>query len=297
MRRTHPERALEQVVVHGEALRKGERAVIACSGGPDSVAIAGVLHALAHRQQLELSLAHVNHGLRGSAMQDECVVMRIAATFRLPLDVVHIAGAKGGEAQLREARYDALLEVARRRNATAVATAHHAEDQSETVLLALFRGSGPDGLSGMATRRSLGAGVDLARPFLRVGSDELRGYCHANALPYAVDPTNRDDRLRRNAVRQALDALRPAFPGLDEAVARAAELVGSEHAQTPKAVLRGRVRQALRAQVALADVDFEHVEAAVRALENGRTGRFHMKAGVTLRIEAGGPAVIKTRED
>lgn len=279
------------------AVRKGEAIVIACSGGPDSVALAGVLSELAPKLRLNLSLAHVNHGLRPSALQDQCVVMRIAATLELPLDVIQIPPGKKGEAQLREARYAALLEVAQRRGASAVATAHHAEDQSETVLLALFRGSGPDGLGGMAPRRPLGKGVELVRPFLRLASEDLRSYCHLNALPYAVDPTNRDESLRRNAVRQALDALRPGFPGLDQAIARAAELVGSEQARTPKAALRSRVREALREQEVLADVDFEHVEAAVRALENGRTGRFHMKTGVTLRIEGGAPVVIKTRED
>jgi tRNA(Ile)-lysidine synthase len=297
MRGAKPERALEQAVEHTGAVRKGERIVVACSGGPDSVALAGVLGELAPRLDLDLSLAHVNHGLRGSALQDECVVMQIAATFELPLDVVALRAGEKGEAQLREARYAALLEIARTRRANAVATAHHAEDQSETVLLALFRGSGPDGLGGMAERRPLTDGIDLVRPLLRFGSEELRYYCHVQGLPYAVDPTNCDASLRRNAVRQALDALRPAFPGLDEAVARAAQLVGAERLKTPKASLRGRVREALREQEALADVDFEHVEAAVRALENGRTGRFHMKAGVTLRIEADGPAVIKTRED
>jgi tRNA(Ile)-lysidine synthase len=297
MRGARPHKSLERAVVHAAALRKGERTVIACSGGPDSVALAAVLHELAHELRLELSLAHVNHGLRASARQDECVAMRIAATFELPLDVVGIAAGKGGEAQLREARYAALLEIAQRRKASALATAHHAEDQSETVLLALFRGSGPEGLAGIAARRPLGDGIDLVRPLLRVTSEELREYCHLNGLPYAVDPTNQDQSLRRNAVRQALDALRPAFPGLDEAVARAAELVGSERTSAPRAALRGRVREALREQKALADVDFEHVEAAVRALENGRTGRFHMRTGLTLRIEAGGPTVIKTSED
>ena len=164
----------------------------------------------------------------------------------------------------------------------------------ETVLLALFRGTGPDGLGGMETRRPIEDGIDLIRPLLRVGSEDLRYYCHVSGLPYAIDPTNEDAALRRNAVREALQALRPSFPGLDEAVARAAELVSSERAGSPRAELRHRVREALREQGQLADVDFEHVEAAVRTMENGGTGRFLMKAGVALRIERSGPAVEKS---
>ncbi len=296
MRGAHPERAIEQAIAQGGIVREGERIVVACSGGPDSIALVAALHSLASPMRLTLSIAHVNHGVRASAWQDECVVLRVAANFSLPLDVAALQAPRDArrrlnEASMRAARYAALAQIARKRSVNVVATAHHAEDQSETVLLALFRGTGPDGLGGMEARRPLEGGIDLIRPLLRVGSEDLRCYCHASGLPYAVDPTNEDAALRRNAVREALQALRPAFPGLDEAVARAAELVSSEQAGSPRAELRRRVREALREQGQLADVDFEHVEAAVRTMENGGSGRFLMKAGIALRIEPGGPVV------
>lgn len=297
MRGAHPERAIEQAIAQGGVIHAGERIVVACSGGPDSVALAAALHALAPSLRVSLSLAHVNHGLRESAWQDECVALRVAASCEVPIDVVALEPGTSDEATLRDARYEALLGVARRRDASAVATAHHAEDQSETVLLALFRGAGPQGLRGIEPRRRLGPGVDLIRPALRVAGDDLRYYCHVNGLPYAVDPTNRDPALRRNAVRAALEALRPDFPGLDEAVARAAELVDAEGARAPRARLRRRVREVLAEQGELVDVDFEHVEAAVRTLEMGGSGRFHMKAGLTLRIEPGGPAVMRSSDE
>lgn len=289
MRGAHPERAIEQHVLQGDALHSGERVVIACSGGPDSVALAGVLHAIAPQLGLVLSIAYVNHQTRASAWQDECIAMRVAATLGVPFDAASVEGGETSEAALRDARYEILTEIARQRDASAVATAHHAEDQTETVLLGLFRGSGPEGLAGMPQRRSLGAGVDLVRPLLRVAADDLRYYCHVNALPYGIDPTNEDARLRRNAVREALAALRPAFPGLDEAVARAAELVAAEQAGTPRAAMRRRVREVLREKASLSDVDFAHVEAAVRAMESGGSGRFLMKKGVTLQIDADRP--------
>jgi tRNA(Ile)-lysidine synthase TilS/MesJ len=186
--------------------------------------------------------------------------------------------------------------MANRRNCSAVVTAHHAEDQSETVLLALLRGTGPTGLRGMERRRRLATGIDLARPFLKIPSERLRAYCHARALPYAVDPSNARANLRRNAVREALVALRPLFPSLDAAVARAADVVAGEREGTPRAKLRRAVREQLGKETDLRDIDFLHVEEAVRALEEGRSGTFHMKAGIALRIEDGAVAGITKRE-
>ncbi|HEY5258510.1 MAG TPA: tRNA lysidine(34) synthetase TilS [Candidatus Baltobacteraceae bacterium] len=287
MRGAHPERAIERRVEVDGIVRAGQRVVVACSGGPDSVALSAVLHALSKPLGLTLTLAYVNHGTRASAWQDECVALAIAARFGLTLRIVALDGVRADEASLREARYAALLSIARAVDAGAVATAHHAQDQSESVLLALFRGAGPTGLAGMPARRPLGEGIDLIRPLLRVASEDLAAYCRFEGLPYAIDPTNDRAADARNAVRAALDALRPAFPGLDVAVARAAEVVAQERAGSARAGLRRQVRDALREQEGLRDVDFDHVEAAVRALENGSSGRFFMKAGTSLVVERG----------
>ncbi len=265
----------------------GERVAIACSGGADSVALTAALAAVRVPMELDLVLVHVNHATRASAWQDECVVLRIGAAFGLRVRIAALDAGPRDEATLRDARYAALAAIAREEGCSVVATAHHREDQTETVLLALFRGAGPGGLAGMRARRALEPGIDLARPLLRFGHAELRSACHAHALPYAVDPTNASGELRRNAVREALDALRPLFPGLDAAVARTADVLAEETAGTQRADLRRHVRETLRAQDGLRDVDFEHVEAAVRAIERGRSGRFHMKTGVELQIDRG----------
>lgn len=292
MRGARPHAAIEQSIERDGIIRRGERVIVACSGGADSIALAAALHAVVKPMSLELSMAHVNHGTRPSAWQDECVALRVAATFELPVDVVALDAVADSESEMRAARYTALEEIATRRGASVVATAHHAEDQSETVLLALFRGAGPEGLTGMPARRPLADGVDLARPLLRWAAEDLRAYCHAEALPYAVDPSNADSDRRRNAVRSALGALRPLFPGLDEAVARAAHLVGDETRAPERAELRRRVRDRLAQEDSLRDVDFTHVEAAVRALESGSSGSFYMKAGIRLEIDRGAIAGI-----
>ena len=287
MRGARPERELERAIQDGGVVRPGERVLIACSGGPDSVALAAAMHAIAQPGQSDARLGYVNHGLRPSAWQDECVALQIAAQLEPPIDIVSLDAGGQSEDRLRTARYDALVAIATRHGCGAIATAHHAEDQSETVLLALLRGAGPEGLRGMRARRRLAPSVDLIRPLLGIASERLREYCHVRALPYAVDPSNAQTALRRNAVREALAALRPLFPGLDAAVARAAGVIGEEGDGTRRAALRRTVREELERAVELRDIDFVHVEAAVRALEEGRTGTFHMKPGVALRIEGG----------
>jgi tRNA(Ile)-lysidine synthase len=287
VRGSHPERALERTIERDGVIRRGERVLIACSGGPDSVALAAALQAIANELQLELRLAHVNHAVRQSAWQDECVVASLAATLDLEFDVVHLPGSGRGEAALRDARYDALVALAERLHSTSVALAHHAEDQSETVLLALFRGTGPGGIAGMRARRPLGSGVDLVRPLLRVSARDLRRYCHLRGLPYAVDPTNADPDGGRNAVRRALADLRSRFAGLDEAIARAAQLAGDERDLVSRADLRRHVRDRIAPECRLTDVDFEHVEAVVRTLETGGSGTFHMKPGISLKVVRG----------
>lgn len=293
MRGAHPERQVERAIERSGTIHGNDRILIACSGGPDSVALVAALHAISKRMGLQLRAAHVNHGVRRSAWQDECVVAQIAAQFELPLEVVALEGNVSDEQRLRIARYDALIDVAKRHHCGVVATAHHAEDQTETVILALLRGTGPAGLRGMPGRRRLAPGLDLVRPLLRLASESLRAYCHARALPYAVDPSNSQMSVRRNAVREALSALRPLFPALDAAVARAAEIAGDEASATGRGILRAGVREQLRGD--LTEIDFLHVEEAVRALETGRSGTYYMKPGLSLRIERGAVTGI-TRE-
>lgn len=296
MRRAHPERAIEQAVVADGIVRHGERVLVACSGGPDSVALAAVLAGVAKPMGLSLTLGHVNHGLRGSAWQDEAVTLRVSAALRIPIKVAALeALEKTDEATLRAERYEALIGMAREAGADIVAAAHNAEDQTETVLLALFRGTGLQGLAGMPARRPLAAGLDLARPLLRWERSFLKAYAQGAGLPYALDPSNTDRRYRRNAVREALQALRPVFPGLDAAVARAASLVSGELEGSEEAALRRQVRETLREQEALHDVDFVHVEAAVRALTNRGSGRFYMKDGIELSIEKGALTVHRDK--
>ena len=286
MRGTKPGRKIEESIERDGAIRRGERVVIACSGGPDSVALAAILHAVSKPMRLMLTLGHVNHGTRASAWQDEAVVLSVGGSLGLPVRIERLRLTSGDEATLRDARYAALSRLAANVAANVVATGHTAGDQTETVLLALFRGTGPTGIAGMSARRPLNGGAELARPLLRFTRADLLAYAGAKGLPYALDPTNADVALRRNALRQALEALRPVFPRLDEAVARAAQLAADERDRSAPALLRRRIRSALHEE-AVGGVDFAHVEAAVRALEEGRRGSFWMAPGVEVEVKDG----------
>lgn len=278
---------MEEALERGGFFAAGEHVLIACSGGADSVALAALLKAVAAPLGLRLTVGHVHHGTRASAWQDEAIVLRVGAALGIPVKVRGLQPERTSEGALRDARYAALSEIAQEAGATVLATAHHAEDQTETVLLALFRGTGLAGLAGIPARRPMLGGPDLVRPLLRMEPADLRAYVQAAALPYAVDPTNADTEYRRNAVRQALAALRPLFPGLDAAVARTADVAAHEAGATEVAALRRRVRETLKAQEALTNVDFERIEAVVRTLQRGGAGHFAMSEYVDVTIENG----------
>jgi tRNA(Ile)-lysidine synthase len=276
MRGARPGAFLDTRVRRVVRLAPGATIVVATSGGPDSVVLAAVLDRAGRADDVNVVLAHVNHGLRESALQDECVVLALGARLDRPVRVARIT-SDDDEAALRTARYAALERIARDCGAGAIATAHCAEDQTETVLLALFRGSGIDGLAGMAPRRTLAPGLDLVRPFLRFTHEQLYAELRRTGLPYVLDPSNAPLRYRRNALRARLDDLRADFPQLDASVARCAEIVRAERSGDARARARNELRDRLRERDLLRDIPFERIEAA---LDAGPDARVFLKPGV-----------------
>jgi tRNA(Ile)-lysidine synthase len=187
--------------------------VVAVSGGADSVAL---LRALAEIAPGRLVVAHLNHGLRGTASdEDEAFVGRLvdglrgATSLRLTVrlgrrDVAAAAAGDNLEAVARRVRYEWLAEVARAEGIGHVATGHTADDQAETVLFRLLRGTGLAGLAGIAHRRPLSPGVELLRPLLRVTRADVLAYLRAVGQDYREDASNADPRFTRNRIRQEL---------------------------------------------------------------------------------------------
>lgn len=197
------------------------RVLAAVSGGPDSMAL---LCLLAERLPPErLSVAHVNHGTRGKASDaDQAFVKAAARGLGLPFAAARLEKQKGraSEESLREARYQALETTARRLGATHLALAHTADDQAETVLLRLARGTGLPGLAGIPEKRDLG-GVALVRPLLGISREDLVAFLRRHRIPFKEDRTNRDVRYARNRVRhRVLPELVRINPRVREALVR-----------------------------------------------------------------------------
>lgn len=186
----------------------------AVSGGADSVALLRVLAALRPAAPGRLVVAHFNHRLRGAAADaDAAFVSKLACELGLPYEVgraeparvrAALRGGIGIEESARNARYEFLQAAAGRYGARYVATAHTADDQAETVLHRIVRGTGLSGLSGMRRARPLMHGVSLIRPLLAVRRTELLGYLQRLGQPFCDDVTNRDLGFTRNRLRHEL---------------------------------------------------------------------------------------------
>lgn len=223
----HPSIAAVRLPVRSTmgALDRGDVVVVACSGGADSLALASAAVFEGHKLGLTVLGVTVDHGLQpGSAAQADRVVAQLAAlgvdetlTARVQVDG---ATGLGPEAAAREARYAVLEEVAERSHARLVLLGHTRDDQAETVLLGLTRGSGGRSLAGM--RRCVGV---FARPLLDVGRVDTVTACQVEGLEFWDDPHNDDPSFTRVRVRRrVLPVLEDELgPGIAEALARTAE--------------------------------------------------------------------------
>ncbi len=202
-------RLVRKVARSLERLGAGGGLVVAVSGGADSVALLRGLTDLGGRP---LVVAHLNHGLRGAESDaDEAFVHGLCGSLGVALrceraDVAARARDVRGnlEATARAIRYDWLAGVAREAGLGFVATAHTADDQAETVLHRLLRGSGLQGLRGIAGRRALAPGVEVVRPLLEVTRSEVLAYLEERGQPFREDSSNRDLSLTRNRIRHEL---------------------------------------------------------------------------------------------
>ena len=310
---------LARRAVATDLIARGDRLLVAVSGGPDSVALLHLLYEMREEFQLHLQIAHLQHGIRSEeAKSDARFVAALAEQLNLPFHMkevsvpaMRLAAGKGNlEALARAERYRFFTEVTAAHGLTKVATGHTLEDQAETVLMRFLRGSGLKGLGGIAPvqgMRSLG-GLTIIRPLLQISKQDLLAYLAERGQDFCVDRTNGDTSLLRNWLRlELLPKIRERVDArLSERLAQQAEIMRDEDAlldQWARAKLKdicsteGLNRQSLLAEAvamqrrllrlwieavtgSLRGLDFDHIDGLVRLIEQGPpNGRIALPRG------------------
>jgi tRNA(Ile)-lysidine synthase len=219
------------------------RILIACSGGPDSMALLDVADQWRKESDSFVAVGHVDHGLRGRSSRADATFVRKETTRRnIPLGLLSVPvrdrarrQGRGVEDAARQLRYNALARLAHRFRCTGVVTAHTLDDQTETVFIHLLRGTGPAGLAGMAETSPWpvplpGQPLRLFRPFLNVPKKDILHYLSTHHLPFRVDATNAEPVFLRNRLRPVLHSWELLRPGFFRRVAQTARLLQDEEA-------------------------------------------------------------------
>ncbi len=313
--------------------RPGDKVLVGVSGGPDSVVLLHILNAMRDRLPLHLAVAHLNHGLRGEASnRDESFVRNLAGKMGAPffcerIDARALAGVQGRslEETGRMARYEFFHRIADLHGFEKIAIGHHADDNAESVLMYLLRGSGILGLSGISPVW----GSRIVRPLIRLHRKEILRYLSENRLSFVLDSSNEDIGFIRNRIRcQLIPLLQNQYnPKIIHALNRLSNLACAEEAwlvsiTTPllqKATVReetnrrelcirilrkhpvGALRRILRQAVErvkgdLRRISLAHVDAAVKLIY-GDNDRARLDLPDQIRIQRDQDHLIISRED
>jgi tRNA(Ile)-lysidine synthase len=231
---------LESEILKRRLFLRGQKILVAVSGGADSMVLLHSLGSFAEKMRWQISVAHFNHQLRGrSSDADEKLVRKTAAAMKLPF-VVERTDVKSFakksklsiEMAARKLRHEFFTRIARERKISTIALAHHAGDQVELFFLRLLRGAGGDGLAGMKWRSPSPADkkITLVRPLFGFLKPEILTFARAKKIPFREDATNFSTDFLRNRIRNELIPLlqKKYQPGLSKSVLRLMEIVGAE---------------------------------------------------------------------
>ncbi len=231
--------AVSKTVSSYKMFQPGDRVLVALSGGPDSVALLHVLLGLSPFFFAEVGIAHLNHSLRQQDSDDDALfVKNMADELEVPcfIEKKDVKTYKKKqklslEEAARRVRYDFLLDVSNKNRFNKIATAHHADDNAELVLMYMLRGAGLSGLSGIPPVRKLsGNRVQIVRPFINVSKHEIIDFLSEKRLKYKIDKSNKDIKYLRNRVRlQLLPFLKNVYnPRIVETLNRTAVIARAE---------------------------------------------------------------------
>ncbi|MEO1209379.1 MAG: tRNA lysidine(34) synthetase TilS [Cyanobacteria bacterium J06638_20] len=287
---------LHQTLRQQRLLERGQRILIAVSGGQDSVCLAQLLRDLQSHWHWHLAIAHCNHGWRSDADANADHVRALAQHWQLPFYGRTATEAIPSEAQAREWRYAMLIDIAHQDGYPCIVTGHTGSDRAETLLYNLMRGSGTDGLQALTWRRSLGQDLTLVRPLLDFTRSDTAEVCEDHELTIWCDTTNDDLNFARNRIRQeVMPYLQEHFnPQVETHLSQTAELLRADvtlleslaerlhqrasdpHAtnrinrsplrSAPLALQRRVVRRFLKQQLP-SSPQFDHIEKLVQLLD------------------------------
>jgi tRNA(Ile)-lysidine synthase len=231
---------VRQEILNRKLLRARERVLVAVSGGVDSMVLLHLLHLISEKQGWKLTVAHLNHHLRGrSSDADESLVRKVAKNLGLPMiaghaDVKAISRKKGISLEMaaREARHRFLAEAARQAKARSIALAHHADDQLELFFIRLLRGSGTEALTGMkpTSPSPFDPKLRLIRPLLEQPKSALLQYSKQNRILFREDASNQLLDIGRNRIRhELLPLIRQHYqPAVTENILRLMKILAAE---------------------------------------------------------------------
>ncbi len=291
--------------------KENSRVLIGVSGGADSVCLTDLLRLVAPKWNLTLFALHINHQLRETATRDERFVQELLRKWGINLTIVRInvkTYAQRRKLNLEDAarrmRYYHYEKVAKRLRCERVALGHNANDNLETVLLNLARGTGLAGISGIPVQRGI-----FVRPLIDIEREAIRAHLRARGINWIEDETNVDLRFRRNLLRhQVVPVLKQLNPAVVANVRRSAEIIHAEDIflanlahQELKAVAKRKkgwvsididkfnsynevLKRRMIKQI-LPQLDYTGVEQVLYLCEHTRSGKHHLQAGVEINIK------------
>ena len=229
------EQKVDRIIRQKSLLASEDSIVVAVSGGPDSVALIRCLAALRSRWNWEVSIGHINHEFRGEESEkDMAFVEGLAKSLGVQITVLRVPFKKAEprfrkqslQEVARNLRYEGLQQIVRESNATKLALGHTEDDQAETVLMWMLRGSGTGGLGGIPPQR----GGFVVRPLLDIPRHEIQAYLKERQMDCRMDSSNLQPLYLRNRVRQTLlPGLKTFSPGIVKVLSRQAQLIRDDH--------------------------------------------------------------------
>ncbi len=221
---------LHRTLKERSLLEKGDRVLVAVSGGQDSLCLIKLLLDLQPKWNWQLAIVHCDHRWRSDSSQNAEFVSALAQSWQVPFYLEIASQISASEAEARQWRYECLTKIAQTDEFATIVTGHTASDRAETLLYNLMRGSGADGLQALSWNRLLTPTLNLVRPLLDVTRAETAQFCQDADLQIWEDTTNRDLTYARNRIRQELlPYLQTHFnPQVEQNLAQTAELLVAE---------------------------------------------------------------------